>query len=311
MPQNCNIVALGEVLWDVFEDLGTKRLGGAPLNFVAHASRLGNQAKLISSVGDDELGQDALALIRSFGISTDLIPVSSSLPTGVGQGVASGRTARYRSRLKGPAAYEGVVLRPEDLAQLRDWSPNWLYFGTLFAYNGDARNTLYTLAGALPHCRKFYDLNLRTNNYAPEIVVELMKFADVAKLNETEMVEVAGFAGLPTDTIEHFCAAGASKFGWEAVAVTLGDKGAAVWNKGDYAEVDGLRVTVADTVGAGDAFAGALVHGLSRGWSSRTIALVANQVGALIASRPGGIPDWNIGELDLPEEAREAMLPSA
>jgi fructokinase len=310
MAQYCNIVALGEVLWDVFEDLGTKRLGGAPLNFVAHASRLGNQARLISSVGDDELGRDALGLIRSFGISTDLIPVSSSLPTGVAR-VWLGKDGQVSFKIERPAAYEGVALRPEDLAQLRDWSPNWLYFGTLFAYNGDARNTLYTLAGALPNCRKFYDLNLRTNNYSPEIVVELMKFADVAKLNETEMVEVAGFAGLPTDTIEHFCAAGASRFGWDAVAVTLGDKGAAVWNKGDYAEADALKITVADTVGAGDAFAGALVHGLSQGWSSRTTVAVANQVGALIASRPGGIPDWTIGELNLPEEAREAISPSA
>jgi fructokinase len=310
MARNCNIVALGEVLWDVFEDLNVKKLGGAPLNFVAHASRLGNQAKLISSVGNDELGRDALELIRSFGISTDLIPVSDSLPTGVAR-VWLGKDGQVSFKIERPAAYEGVALRPEDLAKLKGWSPNWLYFGTLFAYNGDARNTLYTLAGALPGCRKFYDLNLRTNNYSPELVLELMKFANVAKLNETEMVEVAAFAGLPTDTIEHFCAAGAAKFGWDAAAVTLGDKGAAVWNKGDYAEVEGLKVTVADTVGAGDAFAGGLVHGLSQGWSSLTIALVANQVGALIASRPGGIPDWNIGELDLPKEAREATSPSA
>jgi fructokinase len=297
------------VLWDVFEDLGTKRLGGAPLNFVAHASRLGSQAKLISSVGDDELGRDALALVRSFGISTDLIPVSATLPTGVAR-VWLGKDGQVSFKIERPAAYDGVALRPEDLEELKAWSPNWLYFGTLFAFNGNARNTLYTLASALPGCRKFYDLNLRTNNYSPEIVVELMKFADVAKLNETEMVEVAGFAGLPTDSIEHFCAAGAAKFGWDAVAVTLGEKGAAVWNKGDYAEAEGLKVTVADTVGAGDAFAGALVYGLSRGWSSRTIAAVANQVGAIIASRPGGIPDWNTSELNLPEEAREVISPS-
>ncbi len=310
MAKNCNIVALGEVLWDVFEDLNVKKLGGAPLNFVAHASRLGNQAKLISSVGDDELGRDALALIRSFGVSADLIPVSTSLPTGVAR-VWLGKDGQVSFKIERPAAYDGVVLRPEDLAMLRDWAPNWLYFGTLFAFNGNARNTLYTLAAALPHCRKFYDLNLRTNNYSPEIVLELMRFADVAKLNETEMVEVAGFADLPADTIEHFCAAGASKFGWDAIAVTLGEKGAAVWNKGDYAEAEAPKVTVADTVGAGDAFAGALVHGLSKGWSSRTIAAVANQVGAIIASRPGGIPDWDLSELNLPEEAREAITPSA
>jgi fructokinase len=49
-----SVAVLGEVLWDVFE--GSRQLGGAALNFAAHAKRLGHQASLISAVGDDSPG---------------------------------------------------------------------------------------------------------------------------------------------------------------------------------------------------------------------------------------------------------------
>ncbi len=45
-----------------------------------------------------------------------------------------------------------------------------------------------------------------------------------------------------------------------------------------------------------DAFAAAFVHGLSLGWPPREIAVVANKVGAIVATRPGGTPGWTVGE---------------
>ena len=58
----------------------------------------------------------------------------------------------------------------------------------------------------------------------------------------------------------------------------------------------GERVTVADTVGAGDAFAAAFLHGLRERWPTSQIARFANRVGALVASRSGAIPDWSMIE---------------
>jgi sugar/nucleoside kinase (ribokinase family) len=62
------------------------------------------------------------------------------------------------------------------------------------------------------------------------------------------------------------------------------------------ATVQLLRIEVADTVGAGDAFAAAFVHGLGKGWPAPQIADFANRVGALVASRPGAIPPWTAEE---------------
>lgn len=53
------IVSMGEILWDVFKD--SEMLGGASLNFAAHAGRLGHRLIFVSAVGDDEHGQVASA----------------------------------------------------------------------------------------------------------------------------------------------------------------------------------------------------------------------------------------------------------
>jgi fructokinase len=96
--------------------------------------------------------------------------------------------------------------------------------------------------------------------------------------------------------VEAFCREGSALYGWQAVAVTLGDRGCAVLANGDYVEAGGHPVDVVDTVGAGDAFAAAFMHGLSRKWPATKIASFANRVGALVASRHGAIPDWSLEE---------------
>jgi fructokinase len=65
---------------------------------------------------------------------------------------------------------------------------------------------------------------------------------------------------------------------------------------GEFVEARGYPVQTQDTVGAGDAFAAAFVHGLSLQWRPEKIADFANRVAALVASRPGGTPHWTVEE---------------
>jgi fructokinase len=298
MKQTCRVIALGEVLWDVFDD--STRLGGAPLNFAAHASRMGHDVLLISGVGDDQLGRSALGAIGAIGLDTRLIRTVQNIPTGAAR-VLRGPDGQTSFRIERPAAYDAVELSPDCLADLCAWNPRWLYFGTLFAHYERARATLDAVAAAVPEASRFYDVNLRPDCYSPETVLELLRLADVVKLNETEMQAVAQFAGLPRIGTEAFCREGAARYGWAAVAVTLGPNGCAIWTGGEYAEAPGYSVSVVDTVGAGDGFGAAMLHGLSLQWPARDIGDFANQVGALIASRPGGIPDWKIDEVRIPD----------
>jgi fructokinase len=62
----------------------------------------------------------------------------------------------------------------------------------------------------------------------------------------------------------------------------------------EYVEAEGYPIEAVDTIGAGDAFAAAFVHGIGSGWSAPEIAEFANRVGALVASRSGAIPSWTV-----------------
>lgn len=287
------IAVIGEVLWDVFPD--ATRLGGAPLNFAVHARRLGYEVQLISAIGDDELGHKARARITGMGLETEFLGVSGHLATGTAC-VELGADEQPEFTIVRPAAYDDVTLTDAQLKHLADWAPWDVYFGTLFASRDSGRETLRRLIAAIPDARRFYDVNLRPGSDSPELVSDLMRNANVVKVNESELEALHGYLELPNDP-EQFCREGAQRFGWEAACVTMGSRGCAVSVGFNYAEAPGVRVKVADPVGAGDAFAAAFVHGLDSGWPTAKIAQFANRLGALVASRPGAIPDWSIAEL--------------
>ena len=74
------ILSFGEIIWDVYPD--KKCIGGAPLNFAAHAANEGAEVALLSAVGYDELGMDALEIIKMHGVDISLISVKAAYPTG-------------------------------------------------------------------------------------------------------------------------------------------------------------------------------------------------------------------------------------
>jgi len=285
-------IVLGEVLWDLFED--SRRLGGAPLNFGVHARRLGHPVTLISALGADEPGEQAAEMIAALDLDTRFLQKTSRFPTGTAQ-VQIEHSGVTQFTIPRPAAYDAVDLSAHDLELLEQRAPGWFYYGTLFASTDPGKSVLHQILGALQGAKKFYDLNLRPGSDSPKLVCELLQNADVVKLNEEELQRVHEFSGLPLN-VEAFCRQGSARFGWQAVGVTLGDRGCAVLAGGHYVEAAVHPVNIVDTVGAGDAFAAAFMHGLSRNWPAAEIASFANRVGALVASRHGAIPDWTLEE---------------
>ncbi len=289
------ILVFGETLWDCFADRQT--LGGASLNFAVHARRLSHQVAFVSAVGKDALGTEARRLLVEAGLEDGYIKTSGHHATGHVTVFLDGE-GQPDFTIHRPAAYDDVRLSEGEIAQLAGWRPEWLYYGTLSSMAAGSRALLGRLMAALPGARRFYDVNLRKDSFTPELVAELAARAHVVKMNEDEMASLGGMFGLPAAGIEPFCRAGAARFGWQAAAVTLGARGCGVWVEGAYAQAAGVPVAVADTVGAGDAFAAAFVHGLSLGWPPARIGGFANRVGALVAGRPGGTPEWNLEEIE-------------
>lgn len=283
------IAVIGEILWDVFPD--AERLGGAPFNLAAHARRLGHEVCFISAVGDDARGRAALDRMRELDLSARFVRIIPGHATGT-VSVWLDPDGQPDFTIHRPGAYDFTWLDEGDLAGLAAWNPDWLCFGTLHSMHPQAQSLTRRLIEALPSACRFYDVNLRKQNYTPDLVRELMAVATVVKLNESEAAEIQRLYGRPCRDLEEFASGFARQFGWRVVAITRGAHGCALWREGEWVEAPGYQVQVVDAVGAGDAFAAALLHGLGAGWPLARVADFANRVGALIASRAGAVPDW-------------------
>lgn len=287
------IISIGEVLWDVLGN--EEHLGGAPLNFAAHAQRLGHAVFFVTAVGCDERGDRILHRMDELNLDRRYVRCVKDHPTGFVT-VVLDEAGQPHFTIHRPAAYDFAELAAEDLRELQSWKPDWIYFGTLFQMSRPGRELTRQIIDMNLRSRRFYDVNLRAGCYEPLLVRELFSAADVVKLNEDEVREVATMLGFAAGSLDEFCQHAANEFDLDVVAVTRGACGCVLLLNGEYVESAGYAVEVSDAIGAGDAFAAALLHGIASRWQTAEIADFANRVGALVASRPGAIPSWSLEE---------------
>ncbi|HEY2913711.1 MAG TPA: carbohydrate kinase [Candidatus Angelobacter sp.] len=287
------IVSVGEVLWDVLPF--AEHLGGAPFNFAWHAHNLGHEVCFVSAVGNDPHGNQALKQMAEAGLSTRFIRQVPDHPTGTVT-VAMDPLGLPHYTIHRPAAYDFPSVSPSNFDALLNRAPDWIYFGTLQQMSAPAHDLTLRLLASAPSAKRFYDINLRANFFTPELIQDLARHANVLKLNEQEVPVLREIAGIEGDSVERFCRDCLSMFQLDAICITLGPEGCVLLMNDEFLESPGFSVQVADTVGAGDAFSAALLHGINVGWPVSQIANFANRVGALIASRPGGTPKWSIDE---------------
>lgn len=288
-----NVISIGEVLWDIVGQ--EEHLGGAAFNFSAHLSRLGHQVSFISAVGDDPRGHRVIDRISQLGLGTEYLRADKDHPTGTAA-VALAADGQPKFVLHRPAAYDFPQLSPAQCDRLFAQPVDWIYFGTLHQIYPQARQLTKDLLDRSSGARRFYDVNLRSDGYTPELIQHLMSQATIVKLNNEEVEAIALMLGSRHQSLEEFCRTYTNLYKWAGVCITRGPLGCAVLMEGRYFEAPGYQVQVIDAVGAGDAFAAAFLHGVSNGWPTPQIADFANRVGALVASRRGAIPDWTISE---------------
>jgi fructokinase len=288
------VISLGEVLWDVFPD--REFLGGAPLNFSANTQRLGNSVMLLTAVGNDARGSRAVAQMSAMGLSTEFVQIVTERPTGTAM-VVTDHTGSASYVIERPAAFDCVSIDPPILARLQQFDPQWIYFGTLTQTDSRSFNALAEIVRRSPGAKRFYDMNLRTGHWNFALVEYLSRIATVLKLNdaEAELLFHRAFGESPF-SLEEFCRYWSSTYGVQTMCITLGGAGCAVFIDGTLLTFPGYAVKVVDTVGAGDAFAAAFLHGLHLAWPVERIAPFANSLGALVASRAGATPAWTLDE---------------
>lgn len=288
------ILCIGEVLWDVFGS--TEILGGAALNFAVAAQRLGNSVRLLTAVGADRYGEQAMARMQDLGLPTDFVQTVPDAQTGTAV-VTAYSEQNPTFVIQRLAAYDLIELDETLCRRIAEFRPDWIYFGTLAQALEVGERRLDRLLSAIPRTHCFYDINLREGHWNLPLVERLARRATIAKLNEAEaetllcLVEESG-----AFSIERFCRSWSAKFGTEVICVTRGEQGCAVWRGRDLELFEGYPVAVVDTVGSGDAFAAAFLHGHDHQWSMEKTARFANALGAIVASRAGATPNWHPDE---------------
>jgi fructokinase len=288
-------VGLGELIWDLLPE--GRRLGGAPTNFAYMAALLGNRSAVASRVGDDALGREARARLEAAGVSTEYLQVERARPTGT-VGVRIGPRGEAAFNVNGNSAWDYLEWTPRlsELAERADC----VCFGTLGQREPRARETITRfLERAGPGALRVFDVNLRHSFFTPEMLARSLALADVVKLNEEELRSAASMLDLRGGGERALAEGLLAEFGLDLVAVTRGERGSLLVSAEGASEHEGFRVRVADTIGAGDAFAAALAHCRLRNASLELSNEVANRVGSWVATQPGATP-----EADPPAVAR-------
>jgi fructokinase len=285
------VLGIGEILWDIFPD--QELLGGAALNFCVNLRRLGDSATLMSAVGNDTPGVLACEAMKQLALGTDFVQTIDGLPTGTAV-VKVNSDGEPHFSIQRPAAFDGITLSPEMFAAIAALETEWLYFGTLLQMEPAIERATHGLVHRLTEVRCFYDMNLRAGHWNFELVKRLSRLASVLKLNESEAQTIAELSGVSRSrfSVEVFCREWASEHDIDVICVTLGARGCCVYHGGSVLRVPGHSIIVRDTVGSGDAFAAAFLHGYHRGWPMLQTARFANTLGALVASLAGATPNW-------------------
>lgn len=276
------IVGLGEILWDVFPE--GRKLGGAPANFAFYTKSLGEDGTIVSRVGKDKEGVDILTRIQSARLDTRWIEVDHVHPTG-SVTVFSDETGLPRFTIHEERAWDFLMMNSglEALASRADA----VCYGSLGQRSTASREAILSfLEKTRPDCLRILDLNLRPPYIDPERIDYLLKKSRILKLNEEEMKKAALFLGMPGHD-DDVAATLLANYPLELVVLTRGERGSRIFGRDETVESPAVQTEIADTVGAGDAFAAVVAVGRLRNRPLGHISDVANRVAGFVCSRRG------------------------
>lgn len=285
-----NIVCFGEMLWDVLPD---KELpGGAPMNAAYHLQKQSQQVAVISRVGEDDYGDRLLTLLRKNGLNTTCVQQDPVHATGkvLAQPI-SDHDVQYSFLF--PAAWDFIEWQPQWENLLRQ--AEYIVFGSLATRHDVSREALYK---ALQYgAKKVLDVNLRPPHYTHEGISRLMEQCHILKLNHAELELISSWLGDYLSR-EDKVRAIARQYHIKTIVVTMGAEGALLYMNEHFYYHPGFRVQVADTIGSGDAFLAGFLSSLIHGRAPEQCLAYANAAGALVATRSGACPDYDVWEID-------------
>jgi fructokinase len=290
------VVGLGELLWDMLPE--GKQLGGAPANFSVMSARLGNRGVIASRLGDDALGREARAYLATLPADVGLIQKDPRQPTGYVSVTLKDGQAEYV--IHEPVAWDFLEFAPEWKALAAN--ADAVCFGTLAQREPASRKTIHAfLAATRKDCVRVFDVNLRKPFFTRVAIEDSLSRATILKLNDAEVPEVLKVLKLASAELAPGTAPDASylrlaartllaEFSIQLVCITMGGCGSLLVTREGFDEHPGVPITVADTIGAGDAFTAALTSYYLQGAPLRVLNEAGNRWGSWVASQAGAMP---------------------
>ena len=282
-------ICFGEILWDVLPDGAMP--GGAPLNVAYHLNKLGLPTSIISKIGNDEKGLELEHLLDGWQINKSLLQRDAIQPTSeVIARVGSRNEVSYE--IVFPVAWDFIDYQPMINNALK---PSvYFVYGSLASRNTLSRETLFKFLES--DAVKVFDINLRPPFFNKSLLADLMERADIIKFNESELQMVQILFGGSFINEKEQVRFIQDRFNIPEVIVTKGEFGASYYRMDQSYHAWGSEVKVNDTIGSGDSFLAAFIANHQMGQSPKTIIKNAIGMGAFIATKKGGCPQYEIEE---------------
>ena len=191
-----------------------------------------------------------------------------------------------------PAAWDFIVLDDGTVQLVKDASH--FIFGSLVNRNAVSRNTLFALLEIAD--QKVLDINLRPPHFNRRLVEDLLNRADIVKMNISELELITGWFATYKNIRERIGII-QEKFQIPCIIITMGGDGAMLNMDGKIYKHPGYVVNVADTIGSGDAFLAAFLFKQLNHYGPKESLEFASALGALVASKTGGWPDYEVSDI--------------
>lgn len=266
-----------------------KSLGGTATNVAVGAARLGNRSAVLTKVGADGFGDYIRQALESFGVDSQFVGTSPELHTPVVFCELNPPEDPPLLFYRDPIAPD-LTLTEADVPWdvIRDVRLFWVT-GTGVSRE-PARSTQLAMLARRGRPRtaegrwSVLDLDWRSMFWpSPEEAraeyEHMLQYVNVAVGNRAE-VQVAVGTAEPEEAARRLLDRGI-----ELALVKKGAEGVLVATADEMFTVAPTPVEVVCGLGAGDAFGGALIHGLLAGWDARRCAEYANAAGAFVAAR--------------------------
>ena len=289
-----DVITMGRVGVDLYpEQVGAtladvrtfaKSLGGSPSNVAVAAARLGRRAAVITKVGDDGFGTYVRRALDGFGVDTRWVGTDPTLRTPLVFAELFPPDRFPLTFYRAPKAPDMNIAKDDlDLDAIAA-APVFWTSGTGLSEEPSREATLAALGA-----RKRRDITIHDLDHRPQFwrnTDDARRWARAAVQLATVVLGNVDEVEVATGTRDH--AEGAQQLlalGVRLAIVKRGHEGAYARTVTDEVAVPPFEIEVVNGLGAGDAFGGALCHGLLAGWDLRRVLEVANAAGAIVASR--------------------------